>query len=92
MSEAPRFEMHGIRKAFGATIAVDGIDLSVAAGEVCAIVGQNGAGKSTLMGILAGALRPDEGTMALDGKPYRPANPHDARIAGVARPLRCQRE
>ena len=84
MSEAPRFEMHGIRKAFGATIAVDGIDLSVAAGEVCAIVGQNGAGKSTLMGILAGALRPGEGTMALDGKPYRPANPHDARIAGVA--------
>jgi ribose transport system ATP-binding protein len=83
MTEAPRFEMRGIRKVFGATIAVDGIDLSVAAGEVCAIVGQNGAGKSTLMGILAGALRPDEGTMALDGKPYRPANPHDARVAGV---------
>ena len=84
MSVAPRFEMHGIRKAFGATIAVDGIDLSVAAGEVCAIVGQNGAGKSTLMGILAGALRPDEGTMVLDGKPFRPAHPHDARVAGVA--------
>jgi ribose transport system ATP-binding protein len=84
MSEAPRFEMRGIRKAFGATIAVDGIDLSVTAGEVCAIVGQNGAGKSTLMGILAGAIRPDEGTMALDGKPYRPSNPHDARVAGVA--------
>ena len=84
MSVPPRFEMRGIRKAFGATIAVDGIDLSVSAGEVCAIVGQNGAGKSTLMGILAGALRPDEGTMTLEGQPYRPANPHDARVSGVA--------
>jgi ribose transport system ATP-binding protein len=81
---APRFEMRGIRKSFGATVAVDGIDLAVASGEICAIVGQNGAGKSTLMGILSGALRPDAGSMSLDGHPYRPANPHDARIAGVA--------
>ena len=63
----PRFEMRGIRKAFGATLAVDGVDLSVAPGEVCAIVGQNGAGKSTLMAILSGALQPDAGHMMLDG-------------------------
>jgi ribose transport system ATP-binding protein len=79
-----RFEMRGIRKAFGATIAVDGVDLSVAPGEVCAVVGQNGAGKSTLMAILAGALRPDAGSMTLDGVPYQPSNPMDARRAGVA--------
>jgi ribose transport system ATP-binding protein len=76
--------MRGIRKAFGATLAVDGVDLSVAPGEVCAIVGQNGAGKSTLMAILAGALRADAGTMWLDAAPYRPADPLDARNAGVA--------
>jgi ribose transport system ATP-binding protein len=76
--------MRGIRKAFGATVAVDGVDLSVAPGEVCAIVGQNGAGKSTLMGILAGALRPDAGTMTLAGAPYHPEHPLDARRAGVA--------
>ena len=76
--------MRGIRKAFGATLAVDGVDLLVNPGEVCAIVGQNGAGKSTLMAILAGALRADAGTMWLDGAPYRPADPLGARTAGVA--------
>jgi ribose transport system ATP-binding protein len=80
----PRFEMRGIRKAFGATAAVDGVDVSVLPGEVCAIVGQNGAGKSTLMAILSGALQPDAGRMTLDGAPYRPAHPLDARRAGVA--------
>ena len=46
--------MRGIRKAFRATIALDGVDLAVAGGEICGLIGQNGAGKSTLMGILAG--------------------------------------
>ncbi|HZB25862.1 MAG TPA: sugar ABC transporter ATP-binding protein [Vicinamibacterales bacterium] len=81
---APRFEMRGISKAFGATIAVNEIDLAVRAGEVCALVGQNGAGKSTLMSILAGAQSPDAGTMRLDGNPYSPRGPLDARNAGVA--------
>ena len=84
VTESPRFEMRGIRKAFGATVAVDGIDLAVRAGEVCALVGQNGAGKSTLMSILAGALAPDAGSMTLEGQPYRPRHPLDARRAGVA--------
>ncbi len=76
--------MSGVRKAFGATVALDGVDLAVRAGEVCALVGQNGAGKSTLMAILAGAIRPDGGAMTLDGKPYAPDGPLDARRAGVA--------
>ena len=59
----PRFAMRGIRKAFGATIALDGVDLSVAEGEICGLIGQNGAGKSTLMSILSGALQPDAGEM-----------------------------
>ncbi|PYQ08671.1 MAG: sugar ABC transporter, partial [Acidobacteria bacterium] len=71
--------MRGIRKAFGATVALDGVDLEVAPGEVCALVGQNGAGKSTLMGILAGALPPDAGEMELDGAAYRPRSPLEAR-------------
>src|SRR5918999_5958764 len=77
-------EARGIRKVFGGTVAVDDVSLRVAAGEVCALVGQNGAGKSTLMSILAGALQPDAGVMTLDGTPYRPRNPLEARRAGVA--------
>jgi ABC-type sugar transport system ATPase subunit len=64
-----QFEMRGVRKAFGATVALDGVDLAVRRGEVCALVGQNGAGKSTLMSILAGAAAPDAGTMSLEGRP-----------------------
>ena len=81
---APRFEMRGIRKAFGATVAVNGVDLAVRGGEVCALVGQNGAGKSTLMSILSGALTADGGSMMLDGAPFRPRSPLEARRAGVA--------
>jgi ribose transport system ATP-binding protein len=76
--------MRAIRKSFGATLALDDVDLAVAPGEVCALIGQNGAGKSTLMGILSGALLADAGEMTLDGVPYHPRSPIDARRAGVA--------
>ena len=84
VNAASGFEMRGIRKVFGGTVAVDEVSLRVAPGEVCALVGQNGAGKSTLMSILSGALRPDAGEMSLGALPYRPASPLDARNAGVA--------
>jgi ribose transport system ATP-binding protein len=79
-----QFQMRGIRKAFGATQALDGVELSVAAGEICGLVGQNGAGKSTLMAVLSGALRPDAGAMTIDAAPYAPRTPIEARRAGVA--------
>ena len=76
--------MRGIEKRFDATIALAGVDLAVAPGEVCGLVGENGAGKSTLMAILSGALQPDTGQMMLDARPYVPREPMAARRAGVA--------
>lgn len=71
-------------KRFGATVALDDVGIKVHAGEVLALVGENGAGKSTLMKVLSGAVKADAGQMWLDGGPYRPANPLEARRAGVA--------
>jgi ribose transport system ATP-binding protein len=80
----PLLKMSGIKKRFGATIALNGVDLEVNAGEVLALVGENGAGKSTLMKVLSGAHAPDEGQMLLAGQSYNPKNPLEARHRGVA--------
>ena len=79
-----QFEMQNIRKRFGGTVALDGVDFAVEPGSVHALVGENGAGKSTLMKILAGAIPADEGSMRLGGSDYAPRNPMDARRSGVA--------
>ena len=73
-----------MRKRFGATVALDGAELDVDAGEIHALVGENGAGKSTLLGIVSGNLKPDAGELRLDGRQFRPRSPADARAAGVA--------
>jgi ribose transport system ATP-binding protein len=76
--------MRGVTKSFGATRALEGVSLGVDRGEVRALIGENGAGKSTLVKILSGAHAPDAGTMSLEGAPYAPRNPRDARARGVA--------
>ena len=80
----PMLMMRGVRKRFGATQALGGVDLSIQAGEVHALLGQNGAGKSTLMKVLSGAVKPDAGEMRIAGAPYAPTQPLDARRSGVA--------
>ena len=79
-----RLQMQGVSKRFGATVALEDVGIEVAAGQVLALVGENGAGKSTLMKVLSGAIKADAGRMWLEGVPYRPGNPLEARRAGVA--------
>jgi len=81
--KVPSLEMRGISKRFGATVALNNVDFTVRTGEIHALVGENGAGKSTLMKILSGAYRADDGEMYLEGRPFRPRNPMDARKKGV---------
>jgi len=81
---APLLEAIGIGKTYpGGTVANDGVNLSVNAGEVHAVVGENGAGKSTLMKILFGIERPDRGELRLEGKPVSFTNPREAIDAGI---------
>jgi ribose transport system ATP-binding protein len=80
----PILRLSGIKKRFGATIALDGVDIEFEPGQVHAIIGENGAGKSTLMNIISGAVKADVGGMELDGKPYHPASPAAARDHGIS--------
>ena len=77
-------KLSNIHKSFGPTIALDGVELELREGEVHALIGENGAGKSTLMNVIAGSLQPDCGTMEINGRPYTPSNPLDARKHGIA--------
>jgi ABC-2 type transport system ATP-binding protein len=77
-------EVAGLRKDFGRTRALDGLDLSVAHGEVHGFLGPNGAGKTTTLRILLGLLRADAGTATLLGEdPWRQATTLHRRVAYV---------
>ena len=79
----PILEMRGIRKAFPGVVALDGVDLSLNAGEVHMLLGENGAGKSTLMKILSGAYVKDAGEILIDGARVEINGPRDALARGI---------
>ncbi|MFI7296084.1 ABC transporter ATP-binding protein [Streptomyces sp. NPDC050121] len=68
MSQDPLIRIRGVTRAFGDTVALDGVDLDIGAGEFFALLGPSGCGKTTLLRVLAGFETPDGGTVALDGR------------------------
>ncbi|TXS53079.1 ABC transporter ATP-binding protein [Streptomyces sp. uw30] len=76
-------ELAGITKRFPGVVANHDIHLTVRKGTVHALVGENGAGKSTLMKILYGMQKPDEGTIAIDGRQVTFSSPADAIVRGI---------
>jgi ribose transport system ATP-binding protein len=79
----PVLEMRGVRKAFPGVVALDGVDLTLHAGDVHMLLGENGAGKSTLMKILSGAYRKDAGEIRIDGQVVDIGSPRDALALGI---------
>ena len=76
--------MTGITKRFPGVVALQGVSLHLDRGEVLALMGENGAGKSTLMKVLGGAYEPDEGEIAIDGRPVRIGGVRGAKALGIA--------
>lgn len=83
MSTAPKLELRNLRKQFGSFVAVDGVDLSVAAGDTVALLGPSGCGKSTTLNLIVGLLQPTSGDILVDGKSVVGIPPQERRIGLV---------
>ncbi|MBC7705471.1 MAG: ATP-binding cassette domain-containing protein, partial [Rhodoferax sp.] len=80
----PRLQLAGITKRYPGVVANSDIALSVLPGQIHAVLGENGAGKSTLMKIIYGSVKPDAGSMAIDGQSVVVRNPQEARALGIS--------
>ena len=80
----PRLQLSGITKTYPGVVANSAVSLTVQPGEIHAVLGENGAGKSTLMKIIYGAVKPDAGSVAIDGQNVAVRNPHEARALGIS--------
>ena len=80
----PLLDITSVTKAYPGVVANDSVSFSIGKGEIHALLGENGAGKSTLVKMIYGLVRPDSGSMTLDGAAYAPSRPSAARNSGVA--------
>ena len=78
-------EISGISKSFGGFRAVSGVSLTVDTRQIAAVIGPNGAGKSTLFNLITGHLRPDSGSVRLDGRDITGAPPYRICRMGIGR-------
>ena len=77
-------DVRGVSKQYGGVHALSGASISIQPGEIHALLGENGAGKSTAVKIVAGVVRPDEGTIHINGDELTLGSPHESRVAGIA--------
>ncbi len=84
MNSPALLELRGIGKRFPGVVALDGVDFTVRAGEIHALLGENGAGKSTLIKVLTGVYEADAGEIRLAGEPLSASAPADAERAGIS--------
>ena len=82
-SESEWLVIDALSKSYPGVKAVDGVSMAAAEGEIHALLGENGAGKSTLVKMIYGLVCPDGGSMTLDGQPYAPRKPAEARARGT---------
>ncbi|CAM3332268.1 ABC transporter ATP-binding protein [Polaromonas hydrogenivorans] len=80
----PRLQLFGISKSYPGVVANSDIALAVLPGQIHAVLGENGAGKSTLMKIIYGSVKPDAGSVSIDGQPVVVRNPQEARALGIS--------
>ena len=78
-------ELKGLRKSFGKTEIIRGVDLAIQAGERIGVIGPNGAGKSTLFNLISGRLRPSSGEVRLNGKRIDGLKPYEINRLGLSR-------
>ena len=84
-ASAPMLSARGLKKSFGAVSAADNVNIDVAAGERVSLIGSNGAGKTTFVNMVTGYLKPDAGTITLDGRDVTRLGPRRITRLGVAR-------
>ncbi len=82
-ARVPFLELRGISKRYGGVRALEAVDFTCESGSIHAVLGENGAGKSTLIKVVSGVVRPDEGTMRLEGREVTFADPRAANQAGI---------
>jgi general nucleoside transport system ATP-binding protein len=75
--------VEGVYKRFGATVALDGVNFELRRGEVHGLLGENGAGKTTLCNIIYGMIKPDRGSIYLDGRELKINSPREAMAQGI---------
>jgi branched-chain amino acid transport system ATP-binding protein len=81
----PVLSVRGLEKRFGAVVAADGINLDIPAGQKISLIGANGAGKTTFVNMATGYLRPDGGSILLDGADIGRQSPRSVARLGISR-------